>query len=119
MLSYYREEDNVFQPDVIYIAKENTGIIRDGFIYGVPDLAVEILSEGTARRDKTIKKSGYEKFGVKEYWLADPIHKFIDQFILMDGQYRLTATFTEDDRLVSATVPCLAIELSGVFKDDL
>lgn len=36
---------------------------------------------------------------VKEYWLADPIHKVIDQFVLTDGQYRLTATFTEDDRL--------------------
>lgn len=77
----------------------NKGIIRDGFVFGVPDLVVEILSEITARRDKTIKKAGCEKFGVKEYWLA--------------------ATLGEDDVLVSAAVPCLSLELSKVFEDEL
>ncbi|QNK60141.1 Uma2 family endonuclease [Paenibacillus sp. PAMC21692] len=113
------DDINVFQPDIIYIANDNKGIIRDGFVFGVPNLVVEILSESTARRDKTIKKSGYEKFGVKEYWLADPIYKLVEQYVLVEGQYRLAATLTEEDRLVSVVVPCLTIELSVVFEDDL
>jgi len=112
------DEKNIFQPDVIYIANENRGIIRDGFVYGVPDLVVEILSESTARRDKTIKKDGYERFGVKEYWLADPVYKLIEQHVLIDGKYRLVDTLTEDDTLTSVIVPCLSIDLSAVFADD-
>lgn len=118
-LDVHFDEKNIFQPDVIFIANENRGIIRDGFIFGPPDLVVEILSESTARRDKTIKKNGYERFGVKEYWLADPIYKIIEQYVLVEGQYKLVATLSEEDRLVSAVVPCLALELSDVFADDL
>jgi Uma2 family endonuclease len=112
------DADNVVQPDVIYIARENLSIIRDGFVFGVPDLLVEILSESTGRRDKTIKKSLYERFGVKEYWLADPIYRLVEQFVLIDGRYELTATLTEQDQLHSSTIPCLIIGLTAVFPDE-
>lgn len=112
------DEDNIVQPDVIYISRENLGIIRDGFVFGVPDLVVEILSESTGKRDKTIKKSLYERFGVLEYWLADPVYRTIDQFVLEDGRYRLAATLTEQDRLDSPTIPCLEIDLMTIFPLD-
>ena len=109
------DEDNVLQPDVIYIAKENLAIIRDGFVFGAPDLIVEILSESTGRRDKTIKKAVYERFGVKEYWLADPIYRIVEQFVLVDGRYELAAVLTEQDQLVSRIVLCLVIDLDKIF----
>ncbi|QJD86948.1 Uma2 family endonuclease [Cohnella herbarum] len=116
-LDVHFDEENIVQPDVIYIAKENLGIIRDGFIFGVPDLVVEILSKSTGRRDKTIKKALYEKFGVKEYWLTDPVFRIVEQFVLADGRYMLASTLTEQDKLTSLTVPCLAIDLANVFPD--
>lgn len=116
-LDVHFDEENIVQPDVIYIAKENLGIIRDGFVFGVPDLVVEILSKSTGRRDKTIKKALYEKFGVKEYWLTDPMYRIVEQFLLTDGRYTLTATLTEEDKLTSLTVPCLAIDLANVFPE--
>jgi Uma2 family endonuclease len=112
------DEENIVQPDVIYICKENIGIIRDGFVFGVPDLLVEILSDSTGRRDKTIKKALYERCGVKEYWLADPIYRTIDQFVLENVGYRLMATLTEADRLQSPIIPCLNIDLSVIFPED-
>ena len=39
---------------------------RVGKYGGVPDLAVEILSEGTAYKDREIKKSEYARAGVEE-----------------------------------------------------
>ncbi len=109
------DEDNIVQPDVIYIANENLGIIRDGFVFGVPDLLVEILSESTGRRDKTVKKALYERSGVREYWLVDPIYRIVEQFVLTDQRYQLEATLTEEERLTSPTIPCLTIELSAIF----
>jgi len=112
------DKENILQPDILYIRKENKGMIRDGYVYGVPDLVVEILSGSTARRDKTIKKATYEKFGVQEYWLVDPVYRLVDQFVLVDGEYRLAKTWAEEDNLVSMTVPCLSIELSTVFEKE-
>lgn len=118
-LDVHFDEDNIFQPDVIYIARERLDIIRDGYVFGAPDLVVEIVSDSTGRRDKTIKKDVYERYGVKEYWLADPIYRTIDQFVLREGRYELAATKTEGDMLVSPTIPCLSIDLDAVFPVDL
>ncbi|MFB9277496.1 Uma2 family endonuclease [Cohnella cellulosilytica] len=109
------DEANILQPDILYIRGENRGIIRDGYVYGAPDLVVEILSGSTAQRDKTIKKSTYEKFGVGEYWLVDPVYRLVEQFALVEEKYRLLATLSEEDELVSATVACLTVDLSAVF----
>lgn len=117
-LDVHFDEENIVQPDVIYIRNERLDIIRDGFIFGVPDLVVEILSESTGRRDKTIKKALYERFGVKEYWLADPVYRTVEQFVLRDGGYALAATLTEEDTLRSPTVPCLEIDLGTIFPPE-
>ncbi|MFB9275957.1 Uma2 family endonuclease [Cohnella cellulosilytica] len=113
------DENNIVQPDVIYIASERLDMIHDGFVFGVPDLLVEILSESTGRHDKKVKKALYEQFGVKEYWLADPIYRTVDQFVLQEGRYELAATLSEGDTLTSPTVPCLAIDLSAIFPENL
>ncbi|PRX61506.1 Uma2 family endonuclease [Cohnella sp. SGD-V74] len=112
------DEENILQPDILYIRGENRGIIRDGYVYGAPDLVVEILSGSTARRDKTLKKSTYEKFGVGEYWLVDPVYRLVEQFAIVDGEYRLLATWSEEDVLVAATVACLTVDLSAVFRKE-
>lgn len=114
-LDVHFDEENIVQPDVIYIKRDNLGIIRDGFVFGVPDLLVEILSKSTGKRDKTIKKDLYEKVGVKEYWLTDPIYRIVEQFVWVDGKYILAATLTEQDQLVSLTVPCLTLDLGKIF----
>jgi Uma2 family endonuclease len=114
-LDVHFDEDNIVQPDIIYISRDNLGIVRDGFVFGVPDLLVEILSKSTGQRDKTIKKALYEKYGVKEYWLTDPVYRIVEQFVLTDGKYIFAATLTEEDQLISLTVPCLSIALESIF----
>lgn len=115
---YFDDEDNVAQPDIIFIANENRHIIRDGYIYGAPDLLVEILSQSTGRKDKTIKKAMFEQFGVKEYWIIEPEYRTVDQFILMDGKYQLIATLADDQWLTSPHFACISIDLSKVFPSE-
>jgi len=117
-LDVHFDEENILQPDVIYIRNDRLSIIRDGWIFGVPDLVVEVLSSSTGRRDKTIKKATYERFGVKEYWMADPIYRLVEQYVLEDGKYALAATLTEDDVLRSPTAPCVEIDLKTIFPPE-
>ena len=83
---YLDETSNAVQPDIIFVATENLGIIRH-HIHGVPDLVVEILSDGSRDHDTNKKKILYEKFGVKEYWIIDPQTKEAIGFELQNGAY--------------------------------
>jgi Uma2 family endonuclease len=67
----------VLQPDIIFVAASNRAIVRDR-VWGAPDLVVEVLSSGTARRDRTAKLKWYEQYGVREYWLVHPLLAWIE-----------------------------------------
>lgn len=60
------------QPDVLFIAKENLGIVEEGWIAGAPDLVIEVASGSTREYDATTKRDAYEAMGVREYWRVDP-----------------------------------------------
>ena len=64
---------NVVQPDVLYIGNEQMEILTAANVQGAPDIAIEILSEGTRKKDETKKRKAYERFGVSEYWIVDPL----------------------------------------------
>lgn len=114
-LDVHFDEENIVQPDLVYISRENLGIIRDDYVFGAPDLVVEILSQSTGRKDKTVKKTLYERFGVKEYWMVDPVYRTVDQFLLEGSKYNLAATLSDQDEISSPVLPCLSIDLSSIF----
>lgn len=83
-------DGSIYRPDLVVVTKENKNIIDwKKSINGVPDLVVEVLSRSTRKRDLTIKKDTYEKFGVKEYWIVDPYTEVIDVYILRTDKYEL------------------------------
>lgn len=83
---YLDEENNAVQPDIIIILKENEGIIKN-HIHGVPDIVIEILSEGNINHDLIKKKELYERFAVKEYFIIDPRTKLVRSYEIQDGKF--------------------------------
>jgi Uma2 family endonuclease len=88
----YLGNDSAVQPDIVFIATENLGIIKEGKVKGAPDLIVEILS-GNKKHDLQRKKALYEEFGVKEYFIVNKDTKEVityynegTKFILQDGR---------------------------------
>lgn len=98
---YFNHLLSAVQPDLIYISNENSGILNnDGYIYGAPDLIVEVLSSDK-KRDTVTKKNLYERAGVKEYFIANPANRKVVSYSLIRGKYDLIC---EDD---------------GIFKSQL
>lgn len=84
----FLNKKNVFQPDIIFIAKNNLHNLKERGFFGAPDLVIEILSPATWRFDNEEKKDEYERNGVKEYWMIDPIEKSTEGFYLEEGEFK-------------------------------
>jgi len=115
-MDIYLDVDNIVQPDIIYIQNENLHIIIDQKIKGAPDLLVEILSPSTGSRDKVMKKELYEKFRIKEYWIVDPIHFLIDQFVLNGDKFVLHEVYSHGDTVNSPLFSCITIDMDKLYK---
>ncbi len=85
------DEDNIFQPDIVFVAKENTHLINERGLFGAPDMVIEILSPSNKGYDKKDKKQVYEKYGVKEYWIIEPYEKTVTGFTLINNKFVQTS----------------------------
>lgn len=76
------------QPDVLFVSTPRLHIIQE-HVKGVPDLAMEVISESSCERDRIQKKALYAQFGLPEYWIIDPDSRAIEVFVLVNGGYQL------------------------------
>ena len=110
----FSDTDTV-QPDLIFISNERSHIITEQNIHGAPDLVIEILSPSTAGRDRTFKRTIFERHGVKEYWMVDPAAKNITVLLLGENGYELAGIYGEGQTLTSPTLPGFSLNLHDIF----
>ena len=81
---------NVIQPDLLYFSEARRHMVQlDKPTDVPPDLTVEVLSPGTSAHDRGRKQATCARFGVREYWIVDPLGETIEVFVLEDNAYRL------------------------------
>ena len=80
------------------------------------DLVVEVLSPSTERIDRTVKRERYARFGVREYWIADIVHRTIEVNVSDGEGFEVAGVYGEGDLFASPLLPELEIDVSGVFK---
>lgn len=104
----------VVQPDLIVLCDPTK--VRNGRIYGAPDLVVEVLSPRSAARDKKQKRRLYELAGVPQYLLIDPANRFVERYSLdADGRYPTPEVLDAGDPLDLRVVPGFTLTLSNIF----
>jgi Uma2 family endonuclease len=109
-------EEDVVEPDLVVVLSEHSDRAGDdAYIAGAPDLVVEILSPGTAGRDLRGKRTLYERSGVPEYWIVDPVSATIQVLALVGDAYREAALYRRGDTLVSPLLPGLEIPVAQIF----
>lgn len=106
-------EENVVQPDVLFVTAGRLSIVTEACVAGAPDLAVEILSKSSIERDRTVKRTLYQRYGIKEYWIVDPVGKSIEVFAdnhaiytTQDGPTRLSPFLAE-----------LVVDIADLFRE--
>ncbi len=113
------DEYNSAIPDLVFIAKDKINQIASGIhIVGAPDLAIEIMSPGSenVRRDQIVKRQTYARFGVKEYWIVEPIVEIVDISRLKDNVLASVGVFRNGDEISSPLLPDLKFTVKDVFR---
>ena len=109
---------DVVEPDLLVIAGDQQDILTEKNVQGAPALVIEILSPGTRRRDEQIKRRLFERTGVREYWLVDPLRNRITVYRrAAGGALPKVVELTAADRAVLTTpiLPDFRLELEPLF----
>ncbi len=108
------DSENTVQPDLIFVATANLGIIQRRAIFGTPDLLIELISPSSVRRDRYDKQELYARFGVKEYWIGDPANKSLEILALKAGRYELHCAAEVQGKLTSPVLSGLEFDLTEI-----
>lgn len=100
--------DTVVQPDV-FIACDRRKVDNRGMC-GAPDWVAEVLSPSTARYDRTTKLRAYERAGVREVWLIDPIGHTVTIHRIETGRYTEPIVLELKGQTVIAAVPGISVD---------
>ena len=112
---FSREPRYVLVPDLAIILAGRPNLIVGGYLEGIPDIVVEVLSTDR-NRDLVRKRQIYGEAGVPEYWIFDPVNDTALLLELRDGEYVSRAFLTADDTLTTPLLPGLTIPLAELFQ---
>ena len=105
---------DVVQPDLLVVCDPNK--ITERCIRGAPDLVIEILSPSSAAWDHREKRFLYEKYGVKEYLVIDPVGQCAHRYVLGEnGKYGASEIFDSQQEIPLQTLPGIFLPLWTVF----
>lgn len=107
-------EGVIRQPDIEFMGNEHLDRITDE-IWGVPDLVMEILSEGTEKEDREKKFKEYQKAGVLEYWIVDPLNHCIEVYTLENAIYRLFGKWEKGEKAKSKLLDGFEVSVDMVL----
>lgn len=115
-LDVHLDDENIFQPDLLYITEARKAELIKDYIEGAPDLIIEILSPSTAYYDLRQKKDIYERYGVREYIIIDPIQLNAEVYSIENGQFLLSQKATISEVVQSRLLKGFEIDLAILFK---
>jgi Uma2 family endonuclease len=105
-------------PDVMYVGAGRESLIRNTRLDGAPDLAMEIVSPDSQSRDRREKYLEYEKAGVREYWIVDPLSRTVEAYAL-DASNAYAPIPEVDGKIPSALLPGFYLKPEWLWQEKL
>ena len=115
-LDVYLSDEEYYQPDMLFVSNERKSIIQER-IYGAPDLVVEVLSPSNGYKDLTHKKRMYEAFGVREYWILDPLEKAVEVLFNTENGFQIASKAYSKGFVQSQILSGFAVDIEQLFAE--
>lgn len=97
-------------PDILFVRNEHLDRVRELFLDGPADLVVEIISPGTEGVDRGDKFLEYERGGVAEYWVLDPLREIAEFLVRNENRVFRAATLSPDGMFASTVIDGLRLK---------
>ena len=113
-------DTDVVEPDLLFVSPARAAdTLTDANMRGAPDLIVEVGSPSTRKVDETTKRRLYERYGVGEYWVADPELDENKVYRRAGDRFERVALLSAEqgDVLTSPLFPGLELPLTDVFAE--
>jgi Uma2 family endonuclease len=115
-MEVYFDDENIPQPDILWIAANSRCVVGEKRLEGPPDLIVEIFSPSTTKRDRREKFNLYERFGVREYWMVDPVGQYVEVYTLADNHYGKLGLYGPGETFTSPVLDNKTVDVSAIFS---
>ena len=89
-------------PDLLFAGPSRQHMLEEQRFNGAPDLIMEVVSPDSESRDRREKYLEYERAGVREYWIIDPLSQRLEAYALRRGAYVLIPE--KDGKIASGVI---------------
>ena len=113
------DDYNVLGPDIVWVAQPHLPPRGAKYMVHAPELVVEVRSPGTWNRDVGVKKSLYERHGVRELWLVDDRSSSVLRYRRSSADsdcFDEGAEIAAPDSLTSPQLPGFELDLGALFE---
>ena len=104
------------EPDLIFVQKDRVHLLTRHYLDGPADLAVEIVSPESNKRDRKVKFAEYQIAGIREYWLIDPDKQTAEFYQLDDEGTYEPATLDEAGFYHSQVIAGLRLRVDWLWQ---
>lgn len=118
-VEWWVSEQDYVCPDIVVLRLEDEQRLldtaRSSYLeHLVPLLCVEILSPSSRQRDLDEKRRLYEKAGVREYWVVEPLNRKMHIFQRQNDEYQ--RTLMRDGSFANgASLPGFTLDLDALW----
>lgn len=106
------------EPDLQVILQANPHPATESYLNGAADLCIEVVSEESIHRDYVTKLQEYEKGGVGEYWIIDPL-KQVCLFYRRNSNGKFEPQFADQTgHYTTPRLPGLRLDLAALWVSD-
>ena len=116
---YISDDQPIREPDLMIVLNEHLDRLKETYLNGTADVAIEIVSPESTDRDRGVKFAEYEQAGVPEYWIIDPLRSEILVYSLGDDQRYHRRELDSHGQITSPLLPGFALEAAILWRKEL
>lgn len=109
-------DHDIVQPDIVFVARDQSTIVAAKNIKGSPDLLVEILSPSNTERDIRDKRNIYSRSGVDWYWIVNPEDGTVLELQRVDAAYAEISRPARRMQFTPKLFPGLSIDMNSLWE---